>query len=120
VLRRVLPLLVAVGLLATWARQPCLPEGDAPPFWRNGRHVPAVIDREARADVLPAERSEGTGPRREGGEAPLGAARPPRWGIAAVHCGPNGLVDEARLEDALLAQLHLRVNGAANAHGARA
>ena len=119
-LRRILHLLVAVGLLAPWVRQPCLPVGDATPSWRNGRHVPAVIDRETRADVLPAKRSEGAGPRKQGGGAPPGAASPPRWWIAAAHRGPNGLVDEARLEHALLAQLHLRVNGSANAHGARA
>ena len=117
--RRVLHLLVVVGLTAFWVRQPCPPVDEATPSWRNGWHAPAVIDREARVEV-PTERSESAGPRKEGGGAPPGSASPPRSWIASAHCGPSGLVDEARSQHALLAQLHLRVNGPANAHGARA
>lgn len=105
--------------MASWVRQPCLPVDEATPSWRNGWHVPAVIDREARTDV-PAERSESAGSRKAGGGAPPGPASPSRSWIAPLHAGSMGLVDAARSRHALLAQLHLRVNGTADAHGARA
>lgn len=118
--RQVLQLLVAMGLLAAWVGQPELVRADHAPVWRSGGHVAAATTHEARAAVLPPDPADDdVGPgKKDSGGAGSAAAPARQWIVPA--CGDaNCLAGEAGLECALT-QPHLRVNGSANAQGARA
>lgn len=123
VLQSALLLLGALILLANASiRQTDIDRGAQTPTWRLLRHGPAAIANEARTEWLPTARpSDRRVPRKaqSAGSAPDAVAPAQRW-IALACCAANRQPGGRFDDRVLVAQFHHRVNGSANANGARA
>ena len=121
-LRFVLLPLLATGLLAApGVRQSGRAYDEPTPTWRSAQHGPEAVVLDSRAEALsarpPDERVPDTAS--DGNASPDSAASAQRWGHSE-RGEARGLSARTADERLTLAQSHRRVNGSANAHGARA
>ena len=121
-LRLALLPLLATGLLAAPGTRQAGRAGDDPtPIWRSVQHGPEAVALDWRAEALSAQPPDEDVPGTTcaGDVPPSPAASAQRWracGCDEASGSFGGVVDER----IALAQSHRRVNGSANAHGARA
>jgi hypothetical protein len=121
-LRLALLPLLATGLLAApGVRLPGHASDDPTPIWRSAQHGPEAVATDSRAEALsalpPDEDVPGT--TSAGDVPPSAAVSAQRWRASGCDeaSGAFGGAVDGRIA---LAQSHRRVNGSANAHGARA
>lgn len=115
----ILTFLTAAGLLLAPGAAPVAVPGDGSVTWSEARHGSPALVAETRVEARGARPADEdpSRPRADGDPAPPPSARP-GCPPAATSCPAP--VAPSRDVRASLAQLHRRVNGSADAHGARA
>lgn len=120
-LRTLLCLLVAIGLIAEpGVRLPDETGGGDAQSWRDVRQVPVAVARGVHVEVLASRPGDDEGQPSKSGDGDAGPALRTRAASATIHGESVAWTVATRDARVLIALPHLRVNGCANACGARA